>query len=203
VTSASLRQRARDIVACVPRAAWFWALPLVLVVQGAVLLAMGRNPICTCGTIKLWHGAIFSAENSQHAFDWYSFTHVLHGLWLYLLTWLAAPRAPLGARLAAALVLEGGWEILENTNFVIDRYRASAVAADYYGDSIVNSLSDTVTMALGFALARLLPVRAAVTAGVAIEVALGYLIRDNLFFNILMLIYPFDGIKAWQTSLPG
>lgn len=198
-----VQKQASDVIASVPHVAWLLALPIVLALQATILLMMGRNPVCTCGTIKLWHGVIYSPENSQHIFDWYSFTHVLHGLWLYLLTWLLWRRAPLGARFALALVLEGGWEILENTNFVIDRYRASAVASDYYGDSIVNSLSDTITMSVGFVLARLLPVPASVATAVAIELALGYLIRDNLFFNILMLIYPFDGIKAWQTAVPG
>jgi hypothetical protein len=175
----------------------------IITLQGLILLAMGRVPMCTCGTIKLWHGVVNSSENSQHIFDWYSFTHVLHGIWLYLLTWLVLPRAPVVLRLVLAVFLEGAWEVLENTNFVIERYRASTISLDYYGDSIVNSVSDTFTMMFGFLLARMLPVWGTIAVVVAIELTLGYLIRDNLFFNILMLIYPLDGVKAWQSSLPG
>ena len=197
------QRRLSDAIARIPAAAWPLALPLALALQAGVLLAMGRNPTCACGTIRLWQGDIFSSENSQQIFDWYSFTHVLHGLWLYVLVWLIARRAPAGARLALALVGEAGWEILENTDFVIDRFRASGTAAGYVGDSVVNSLADTVSMTVGFWLARILPPWASIGIGAAIELALGYLIRDNLFFSILMLIYPFEGIKAWQTALPG
>jgi Protein of unknown function (DUF2585) len=175
----------------------------IIALQALILLAMGRVPMCTCGTIKLWHGVVNSSENSQHIFDWYSFTHVLHGIWLYLLTWLVLPRAPVVLRLILAVFLEGAWEVLENTNFVIERYRASTISLDYYGDSIVNSVSDTFTMMFGFLLARMLPVWGTIAVIVAIELTLGYLIRDNLFFNILMLIYPLDGVKAWQSALPG
>ena len=175
----------------------------IITLQGLILLAMGRVPMCTCGTIKLWHGVVNSSENSQHIFDWHSFTHVLHGIWLYLLTWLVLPRAPVVLRLVLAVFLEGAWEVLENTNFVIERYRASTISLDYYGDSIVNSVSDTFTMMFGFLLARMLPVWGTIAVIVAIELTLGYLIRDNLFFNILMLIYPLDGVKAWQSALPG
>ena len=175
----------------------------IITLQALILLAMGRVPMCTCGTIKLWHGVVNSSENSQHIFDWYSFTHVLHGIWLYLLTWLVLPRAPVVLRLVLAVFLEGAWEVLENTNFVIERYRASTISLDYYGDSIVNSVSDTFTMMFGFLLARMLPVWSTIAVIVAIELTLGYLIRDNLFFNILMLIYPLDGVKAWQSALPG
>jgi hypothetical protein len=175
----------------------------IITLQALILLAMGRVPMCTCGTIKLWHGVVNSSENSQHIFDWYSFTHVLHGIWLYLLTWLVLPRAPVVLRLVLAVFLEGAWEVLENTNLVIERYRASTISLDYYGDSIVNSVSDTFTMMFGFLLARMLPVWGTIAVIVAIELTLGYLIRDNLFFNILMLIYPLDGVKAWQSALPG
>src|SRR5207237_371728 len=149
-----------------------------------------------------WHGVVHSAENSQHIFDWYSFTHVLHGFWLYLLTWLAFPRAPLAPRLMLAVGLEAAWEVIENSSFVIDRYRAETISLDYYGDSVVNSVADTLSMMFGFTLAFWLPVWAIAAIGVGIELGLVYLIRDNLFLNVLMLIFPFDAIKTWQEAAP-
>jgi hypothetical protein len=174
----------------------------IIALQAAVLFAIGRTPICTCGTVKLWHGVVQSSENSQHVFDWYSFTHVLHGFWLYFFGWLFLRRWPVVARLVLAVVLEASWEVLENTPFVIDRYRAATISLDYYGDSIVNSVGDAISMMIGFGLARLFPVWASVTAVIVIEAGLIYLIRDNLFLNILMLIYPVDGIRAWQAAPP-
>jgi hypothetical protein len=174
----------------------------LIALQALVLDLMGRMPICTCGTVKLWHGVVQSSENSQHIFDWYSFTHVLHGFWLYFFGWLFLRRWPTTARLVLAVVLEAGWEIIENTNFVVERYRAATISLDYFGDSIVNSVGDTVSMMIGFGLARQIPVWASVATVVVIEIALIYLIRDNLFLNVLMLIYPLDGIRAWQGATP-
>jgi hypothetical protein len=185
-----------------PAKAWLSIIPALLVLQGLILLAEGRVPYCTCGYVKLWHGVVQSSENSQHIFDWYSFTHVLHGFWLYLLLWLVLPRAPVAARLALAVLLEGGWEVLENTNFVIERYRASTISLDYYGDSVVNSIADTVSMMFGFVLAWFLPLWSVIGLGVAVEAGLLYMIRDDLLLNVVMLIYPLDGIKAWQEAAP-
>lgn len=181
---------------------WYWIAPAIVVIQILVLLALGRTPMCACGTIKLWHGVVNSSENSQHILDWYSFSHLLHGFLFYLLTWLVFPQAPLAARFVAAVLIEGGWEIVENTSYVIERYRAGTIALSYYGDSIVNSVSDTLTMMAGFLSARLLPVRGTIAIGVLIEAALLYFIRDSLFLNIVMLIYPFDAIKTWQAAIP-
>jgi len=181
---------------------WFSAVPAILVVQALSLLALGRVPVCTCGFVKLWHGVVHSSENSQHVFDWYSFTHVLHGFWLYLFAWLWLPRASVAARFVLAVFLEGAWEVLENTNFIIDRYRAGTIALDYYGDSVINSVADNIAMMSGFLLARILPIWSVLALGLVIESALIYLIRDNLLLNVVMLIYPFDAIKAWQETAP-
>jgi hypothetical protein len=185
--------------------AWTFVLiaASLLAVQAGTELALGRVPLCTCGTIKLWVGGSQNSEISQQIFDWYSLSHVIHGFGLYGLTWLALPRAPVAARLVLAMLVECGWEILENSSFIIDRYRSETISLNYYGDSILNSLSDTLTMTFGFGLAYWLPVWSIVLAAVLMEALAGYVIRDNLTLNIIMLIYPFDAIRSWQGGVTG
>jgi hypothetical protein len=141
-----------------------------------------------------------SAENSQHILDWYSFSHIIHGFIFYFLAWLILPRSPVLLRFALALAVESGWEIFENTPFVIERYRAATISLNYYGDSVINSLSDTACMVVGFVLARRLPISVVVGLALAMELVVGYWIRDNLILNILMLIHPVDAVRAWQTG---
>ena len=175
------------------------AITAMLLVVAGVEIWMGREPMCTCGYISFWHGAVDS-QNSQQISDWYSFTHVEHGILFYALLALVAPRLPIGARLLISVFIEGAWELAENSPFIIDRYRAATLSLNYYGDSFVNSVADVGAMMLGFYLTRRLPVWASVGFIVVVELALAWMIRDNLALNILMLIHPVDAIKAWQLG---
>jgi hypothetical protein len=178
----------------------YW--PLVVLGFAALAAAiqwwMGRVPICDCGYIKLWHGQTYSSENSQHLTDWYTPSHIAHGFLFYAaLHWLM-PRHGFWPRLAVATLVEAAWEVIENTETVIRHYRETTIALDYFGDSVINSASDMAAMWLGFWLAARLPVWLSVAVVLAMELFVGWMIRDNLTLNVLMLLWPIESVKAWQ-----
>ncbi len=172
----------------------------LIVLQVLVLLAMDLPEICRCGYVALWHGNPSGPETSQHLIDWYTYTHVIHGFGFYLLLWLVAPRLSFGPRLAIAIGLEVSWEIIENTPFIMERYRQSALARGYFGDSVINSVADTLAAAFGFVLARRLPVSWILALVAAMELFAAYMIRDNLTLNVIQLIYPSGLISRWQAG---
>jgi hypothetical protein len=171
---------------------------LIVAAAIAVLLAMGRPPICTCGTVALW-GPIGPTQ-SQMLADWYSPSHIVHGLLFYAILWLVARSIPVERRFLLALLVECAWEIIENTPMVIDRYRTATAALGYTGDSVLNSTSDIAMMAIGFLAARKLPLWASLALLIALEVVPLLVIRDNLTLNVWMLVAPSDSIRAWQAG---
>jgi hypothetical protein len=186
-----------EILRRVGPGSWLTVAGLVLA-MALVLFLMGRVPICECGYVKLWHGEAVSSENSQHLSDWYSPSHFIHGLLFYWIAWLFAGSRPLGLRLVLATLVEIAWEIVENTDAVIQRYRETTIALDYFGDSVLNSVSDVAFMIVGFLLAARLPAWLSVAVAIALELFVGFMIRDNLTLNVLMLLWPLDAVRAWQ-----
>ena len=176
------------------------AVIAILGVTALTLWLMGRVPICKCGYVKLWEGNVFSAGNSQHIWDWYTPSHVIHGFLFYGLLWLVGSGWAIGVRMVAATLAEAAWEIFENTPFIINRYREATISLDYYGDSVLNSVSDILMMVVGFLLASRLPVWATVAIAIGLELFVGWMTRDNLILNIIMLVWPLDAIRQWQGA---
>src|SRR5690242_896701 len=171
----------------------------IVALAAAIELMMGRHPICTCGTVELWIGARDSPKTSQMLSDWYSLSHIVHGLLFYALLWLLVRRWTVGSRFLAAVFVEAAWEVIENTPFVIDRYRETTAALGYSGDSVLNSVSDILTMCVGFWVARKLPVWVSILLFLALEIVPLFVIRDNLTLNIINLIAPSAALQAWQS----
>lgn len=186
-------------MADISRKYWLTTLAIFIVVA-AILFAMERPPMCTCGFVKLWEGEVNGPGNSQHIADWYTPSHMIHGMLFFGLGWWLMRRRSVGAWLIMATILELAWEILENTPMVINRYREETMALGYSGDSILNSIADGGWMIAGFLIAARLPWKA--TAGITVffELFTLYMIRDNLTLNILMLVYPLEAIKLWQAG---
>ena len=178
----------------------------LIITTALTLLAMGRVPICKCGYVLLWTSDVNSSDNSQHIADWYTPSHIIHGMLFYALFWWLGHRAakgtgwPVGLRATLAIIIEAAWEIAENSPIIIDRYREATIALDYYGDSILNSVFDILWMLFGFLLASRLPLWGSIVLIIAAEIIVGAIIRDNLTLNILMLLYPLDMIKDWQMQ---
>jgi hypothetical protein len=184
------------------------AFLIIVLVQVISLYAMGRQPICGCGFIKLWEGDVMSASNSQQIADWYTFSHIIHGFIFYgLFIWISkkffkkSGGLPLGMLFIGAVLLETGWEIIENSSWIINYYRDNTVSLGYIGDSILNSVFDVIWMSLGFLFARKAPVWLTIALIICFELLAGYFVRDGLFLNILMFIYPSEAIKAWQVAI--
>jgi hypothetical protein len=181
-------------------------LPILVAAAGiaaataALLLWMGRLPLGPDGRFGLWEGDIWSRFQSQRLLDPYVFSHLTHGFLFYLLLRLVAPRLPMRYRFLCAVALEAGWEILENSPLVIDRYRAVTIALGYEGDSVLNSMSDILMAGLGFLLAWRLPTRASIALVLAMEIGTLLWVRDNLTLNIVMLVHPVDAIREWQSG---
>ncbi len=172
----------------------------VCVVSAVVLLWMGRVPWCDCGSPVPWSWDIWSAHNSQHLLDPYTFSHVLHGVLFYPLIWVVLRGRYPALGLVLAALLEAIWEVVENTEAVIQHYRESTISLDYYGDSVGNSMADIVSCAVGYLLAAAVPVWVSAVGFALTELVLLLWIKDSLLLNVLMLVYPLEVVKRWQMG---
>ncbi|PTW63312.1 uncharacterized protein DUF2585 [Breoghania corrubedonensis] len=179
----------------------YWIAGIAIMAATAIiLLAMGRIPICECGYVRLWSPPADLAGNSQHIADWYSPSHFIHGLLFYAALWLLLRSRPLGSRALIALVIEAAWEIVENSPWIIDRYREATIAVGYTGDSVLNSVCDILFMLIGFLFAARMPVWFSVAIAIVLELLALWVIRDNLTLNVIMLVHPVDAIRTWQAG---
>ncbi len=180
---------------------WLVVTFVIILVQILSQYLMGRIWICECGYVKLFEAGVNTPGNSQHLFDWYTPSHIIHGFLFYGLGWLVLRNKPLTAKLALAAFIEAVWEVLENSPVIIDRYRSATIAVGYTGDSILNSGMDMVAMIAGFLFAARMPVWMTVLIAIAFEVLTTIIIRDNLTLNVLMLVWPIEAVRTWQGAL--
>jgi hypothetical protein len=171
-----------------------------LFLAAAVELLLGRSLFGPDGRFGWWEANIWSRENSQRWADPYSFSHIVHGFLFYAFLMWAAPGWSVYQRLGVALGLEAGWEVLENSPIIINRYRAVTIALGYDGDSVLNSLSDILMMTAGFLFASRVRVGVTIVVALVMEIGCAIWVRDNLTLNVLMLLYPIDAIKSWQLA---
>ena len=178
-----------------------WAIGVaIMALAASVELINGRKIWGISGQPGVWAGDVNSSHNSQYLTDPYTFSHITHGMLFYALTWLVARSLPVRVRALIALGVEAAWEIVENTDTIIQRYRAATISLHYYGDSVMNSMCDILACMVGFGLAYLLPRRVSIITVVVLEVALALWIRDGLILNIIMLIHPIPAIRSWQSG---
>lgn len=176
------------------------ALSIILLCVG-ILLLMGRTPFGPTGVPGFWSGDVMSQSNSQHLFDAYTFTHISHGLGFYLILWFFFPKMSLLKRFILAVGIESAWEILENTDFTIQRYRETTISLNYYGDSILNTIGDLFAAIAGFIFAHKVSAKWSLALFITMEVLLALLIRDNLILNIVTLLFPLPAVIRWQSGI--
>ncbi len=181
---------------------WYWVLSAGLVLVVPVLLVlMDRPVICTCGSVKLWFGDVHSSQISQHLTDWYVFSHVIHGFLSYMVLRWVFPERPLIFCAMIAILVEGLWEVAENTPMVIEYYRANTMSTQFVGDTVINSTMDVLAMVVGFVMAHRVPVWVTVVLFVGFELMTIVLIRDGFLLNVLMFVWPLEAVKEWQMEI--
>ncbi len=180
---------------------------LLFLAFAAILFGMDRPPICACGEVKLWHGVVQSSENSQHIADWYTLSHIIHGFLFFGAGYLLRKKwpqvFPLGVVVCLSILVEGAWEVMENSSVIIDRYREATISYGYEGDSILNSMADIAWMLAGFFIASRLSWKVTLALALMFEALTAYLIRDNLTLNVLMLTAAPESVKEWQAAGTG
>ena len=170
-------------------------------VIGLTLWAWGQPLICTCGTIKLWVPSIFDGGNSQHIADWYTLSHILHGVLIALLGRLFFPRLGFKPLFLTAIVTGIGWEVIEHTNFVLEAFRATTINVGYLGDTVLNAVSDYAFMMGDFFAAYHLRVPIVIVGVLGLELTAGVFGRDNLTLSTIQLVAYNETINDWQQEL--
>jgi hypothetical protein len=177
------------------------AAPLGADVIGVTLWAWGQPLICTCGEVRLWVGSIWSSGNSQHVADWYSLSHAVHGMLIVLIGRVSGGRLPYPLLLAVAIVTGVAWELVEHTDWVLDRFRGATVYQGYLGDSVLNAVMDYAWMLTGFFVATATPTVWIAGLIVLLEVTSAIFGRDCLTFTTLQVAYPVQAIETYQQAI--